>query len=199
MNTDNIVTLFITILIIIMLVSRLKFHIINQQVIIHFIILLCIVFLFYIKFEKSAFMMALLYLIAYVQSKNMKEYFSSTSAQPQQTLDDENSKKLRALLTDNNLPGQPRWWVSVDTFDDKTLTWADLASANNVRFPASSVRLNTSNNTSGPKKWVSGEQNASFGMEIKESTTLVYLLRYQPRSHPRGTLWAQINSKWVSG
>ena len=202
MNADNIVTLFITILIIIMLISRVQFHIINKQVIIHFIILLCIVILFYIQCEKSAFMMALLYLIAYVQSKNIKEYFSSpTTSIPEWKLPSrEELAKLEVLLTDNHLTTQPRWWVAVESFDDKTRVWTDLVAGNNITFTAESgARLTTSNNTSGPKKWVSGNEPAWLSMAVSENTTLVHLSRYQPRSHPRGALFGQQNSQWVSG
>ena len=61
MNNDNYLTIVISIFIIILLFKT-QIHINNQPIFLHFTILLFIVFLFYAKFEKSAFMTSLLYL-----------------------------------------------------------------------------------------------------------------------------------------
>ena len=85
MNNDGYLTILITVFIIYIL-SKTRLHIRNQPVILHFVILLFIVFLFYVRYEKSALMASLLYLIMYVQSYKMKEYFASSANLPDHSL-----------------------------------------------------------------------------------------------------------------
>lgn len=206
MNIDDILTLFITIIIIIILLARVKFRVINQRIIIHFIALLCIVFLFYIRYEKSAFMTALLYLTVYVQSHNIKEYFADSSNLPVHSVENTlypTDKKLKELLSNNNLPSQIMSWLTFETFDiGPPLRWRDLGSNNHISFSSSAVKLNTSNNTTGPKKWVSGDITTQLSIQLASNNvgiTFIHLTRYNPRSANRGKIWTTENGTWISG
>jgi hypothetical protein len=206
MNIDDILTLFITIIIIIILLARVKFRVINQRIIIHFIALLCIVFLFYIRYEKSAFMTALLYLTVYVQSHNIKEYFADSSNLPVHSVDNTlypTDKILKELLSNNNLPSQIMSWLTFETFDlGPPVRWRDLGSNNHISFTSSAVKLNTSNNITGPKKWVSGDITTQLSIQfasIYDRITFIHLTRYNPRSSNRGKIWSTENGTWISG
>jgi hypothetical protein len=213
-DTDSILTLFITITIIILLLTRIQFHVINQQIIIHVITLLCIVFLCYIRYDRSAFMIALLYLIAYVQSQphNIKEYFSSTPGLPEfsnSKTENPLDEKAKKLLVDNNLPSQITTWFNGDSFDITNLQWRDLGSNNHISFNKGDVKLNSgilfssSNSTASVvQKWISSDTTSRISIPLSvsnNSVTFVHLTRYNPRSTIRGKLWTNESGIWVSG
>jgi hypothetical protein len=79
MNSDSYLTIVISIFIIIILLSKPQISFQSQT---HFAILLFILFLFYTRNEKSAFMTSILYLVVYVQSHIKKECFASSGNLP---------------------------------------------------------------------------------------------------------------------
>jgi len=178
MNNDSYLTIFISIIIICML-PKTQIYIRNKSVILHCIILLFIVFLFYVKYEKSAFMTSFLYLIMYVKSYKIKEYFASSANLPEHSLtyiDNPVDKSADSILVNNNLPSQITSWFTGDSFNSSPITndilWRDLASNNHIRFEVYNVKLNSDiNNTSGPKKWVSGDTTSQLSIPFSESAT----------------------------
>jgi photosystem II stability/assembly factor-like uncharacterized protein len=215
MNNDSYLTLFITIFIILSMLSKTHISIQNQSVLIHFSIILFIVFLFCVKYEKSAFMASLLYLIVYSHSYKLKEYLTGTAASanlPQHSLNKTlypSDKIAENILLNNNLPSQLTYWFTSDSFNSSL--WRDLASNNHIQFEASNVRLNSSssfssstNKTSGPQKWVSGDITSQLIIPLPASAsansiTFIHLTRYSPRSSNRGKIWSSSTGAWVSG
>ena len=216
MVNDSYLLLFIIIFIIILLnlFPKTQIRIQHQPVFLHFIILLCIVFLFCMKYEKSALMTSVLYLIMYTQSYKIKEYFASSTSLPGHSLTNTENpmdKISDMVLANNNLPSQITYWYSGDSFDynpsTKDIQWRDLASSNHITFESSNVKLNSAsvNNKSGPQKWISGDTTTKLSIPLSTSTstnnsvTFIHLTRYSPRTTNRGKLWSSENSQWVSG
>ena len=214
MNNDSYLTIFISIIIILIvinLIPKTQIHLKNKPVILHFAVLIFIVFLFYTKYEKSAFMTSLLYLIIYVQSYKIKEYFASSQNLPDFSLTrtiNPTDIISESILTNNNLPSQITSWFTGDSFDSSTkdINWRDLASSNHIYFTTTSnVKLNNSTAPSGPRKWVSGDTTAQLTIPFSTSTsttnsiTFIHLSRYTPKSINRGKLWTTENGTWVSG
>ena len=209
MGNDNYFTIFISILIVINLLSKTRIYIRNLSVILHCAILLFIVFLFYVKFEKSALMTSLLYLIMYVQSYKLKEFLTDL---PQHSLNktmNPNDKIAESILVNNNLPSQIIYWYSADSFNSSPITkdiqWRDLVSNNHIQFESSNVKLNSSstNTASGPKKWVSGDITTSLSIPLlstpNDNVTFIHLTRYSPRTSNRGKMWSTENGMLISG
>ena len=206
-------------LIIISILSRTQIRIKNKPIIIHFTILLVIVFLFYMKYEKSAFMASLLYLIMYslTDSYKIKEYFASSDNLPNHSLkytENPTDKKADSILSNNNLPSQITSWFTGDSFDAsaKDVIWRDLASNNHLYLTSPAIKLNNSlNNASGgPRKWVSGDITTQLSIPLSasvsastsaptDSVTFVHLTRYSPRTTNRGKLWSNETGTWISG
>ena len=213
MNNDSYFTIFIGILIVIHLLFKTRIYVRNQSVILHFAILLFIVFLFYMKYEKSAFMTSLLYLIVYTKSYKIKEFFASDENLPKHSLNktmNPTDKIAESILVNNNLPSQITSWFTGDSFNSVSpnttdTQWRDLASNNHILFTSTGVKLNssTTNNTSGPKKWVSGDITTSLSIPLfatpNDSVTFIHLTRYSPRTINRGKMWSNENGMWVSG
>jgi hypothetical protein len=209
MNNDSYLTIFISIFIIGIVLSKTQIRFQGQT---HFAILLFIIFLFYTHNEKSAFMISLLYLIVYVQSYKMKEYFESSGNLPNFSLTktiNPTDKIAESILINNNLPSQITSWFTSDSFDSSTkeIHWRDLGSNNHIYFTASAaIKLNSSSNkVSGPQKWVSGDITSQLVIPLpassseKDNVTFVHLTRYRPRTSNRGKIWSSSNGTWVSG
>ena len=209
MDNDSYLTIVIIFFMIGILLSNRQIRFQSQT---HFAILLFIIFLFYTRNEKSAFMTSVLYLIVYLQSYKKNEYFSSSGNLPNFSLTktiNPDDKIAESILINNNLPSQITSWFTGDSFDSskKEIHWRDLASNNHIYFTASSsIKLNSSSNkVSGPQKWISGDITSQLVVPLpassteKENVTFVHLTRYHPRTSNRGKIWSSSNGTWVSG
>jgi hypothetical protein len=115
----------------------------------------------------------------YVKSYKIKEYFASSANLPEHSLtyiDNPVDKSADSILVNNNLPSQITSWFTGDSFNSSPITndilWRDLASNNHIRFEVYNVKLNSDiNNTSGPKKWVSGDTTSQLSIPFSESAT----------------------------
>lgn len=219
MNNDSYLTIFISIIIILNVINVLpKTHIRNKPYLLHFAILLCIVLLFYVKYEKSAFMISLLYLIIYLQSPIIKEYYSTKDMPSHSYTQSTNPQDVDAvnLITSNKLPTQITAWFAGDTFDVDKNQWRDIGNNNHINFTSPNIKVNSGvliplmdddkdKATTNPKvqKWVSGGTDTQFSIPLKvsadSSITFVHLTRYSPRTINRGKLWTNESGIWISG
>ena len=208
MNYDSYFTLIITIFIIVIVLFKMKVRIRSH---IHFTLLLFIIFLFYMKYERIAFMTSVLYLIIYVQSYNIKEYFDSSNmpAHSYDKTEYPKDEKAMSLLKNNNLPSQITSWFNGDSFNIKELQWRDLASNNHITdFKSSKVKATNISADSGSQIAVLGDTTAQFSIDIPiidsdrkpiNCITFIHLTRYSPRTSNRGKIWSSTNGTWVSG